>query len=777
MKNIIRSFVLLLLTSTVVYGQRDIAIGDWRAYVSFNEFFDVTQSEKYVYAASERGILKIKKDDLSLEKITKVEGLSDTEPRNLKFDINSETLVINYINGNIDLLTNEGILNIPNIFSNANIRVSKEPNHTRLDDESNVYIAYDFGLVQINLPTATFGFSLLTDFEIYDFVKLDDRYYFSSEDGIYWADANPNLNHADLSTWTRFESGWPFDYFSKSIAAINGRLYAGVDGDLVEIVNDLPIVRQAAVQNYFLRNISVLNSSIGVSFEYNPNLPFRVDELFFLDENATQITAYRQQFCVIQVHSVVQDQTGQVFYANGNSLKYLENVALGTPCSEITAFGPNNTDAFEIAVRDQEILVAAGEISNVGIPIENRNGIYSYEDGLWDQFNHKDGFFGDSVRTYVDIDVGPNNELAIGTFFKGVILQSADGSMVQLLNNFNSCIESQALLIRSSVTEVRYDDRGQLWLSNYRAETPLKVIDRDGVCREVPISRQFRSTELDEIAIDDRGWKWISTTDPTVGVIVYDDGDFEDPGDDRFEIINTSNSVLSDNVISDIVADLDGDVWVGSEAGVVVFECGGAIFSTGCSGRRPIVEVDGVAALLLENERIRAIAVDGANRKWFGTSNGIFVQSPNGEDEILRFDERNSPLISNLIRDISINQTTGEVFIATDKGLMSYRTDATLGDELVHAPESEVFAFPNPVRPEYDGPIAIKGLPRDARVKITDIQGKLIFEGEANGGEAIWNGRDYNGRKASSGVYLVFSTSQSAFEKPDALVSKILVVK
>jgi len=171
---------------------------------------------------------------------------------------------------------------------------------------------------------------------------------------------------------------------------------------------------------------------------------------------------------------------------------------------------------------------------------------------------------------------------------------------------------------------------------------------------------------------------------------------------------------------------------------------------------------------------VLSIAVDGANRKWFGTRNGIFVQSPNGEDQIVAFDTENSPLFDNTVKEMAFNSETGEMFIGTNKGLQSLRTETT-GSRATHA--NEVYAFPNPVRPEYNGIIAIKGLARDAEVKITDVDGQLVFQTRALGGQAIWDGKDIKGREVTGGIYLVFSSSSDAFRDPNSYVTKILVVR
>jgi len=219
--------------------------------------------------------------------------------------------------------------------------------------------------------------------------------------------------------------------------------------------------------------------------------------------------------------------------------------------------------------------------------------------------------------------------------------------------------------------------------------------------------------------------------------------------------------------------DRDGKVWVGTSDGVVVFECDP--FNEECVGGLPIVgqnEIDDEDAYLLGGEDVRTIAVNGANQKWFGTTNGVFLTSENGREQFAFFNDKNSPLFDNLVSDIAINQETGEVFFGTNKGIISFRGQATEGKRFN---DINAYAFPNPVRPEYDGPIAIKGLAENANVKITDIKGQLIFETEAQGGQAVWDGRDYNGRRASSGVYLVFSTKVD-LNNPDTLVTKILFI-
>ena len=189
-----------------------------------------------------------------------------------------------------------------------------------------------------------------------------------------------------------------------------------------------------------------------------------------------------------------------------------------------------------------------------------------------------------------------------------------------------------------------------------------------------------------------------------------------------------------------------------------------------CDYYNIIVEEDGFGQYLLSSEIIYTIAVDGGNRKWIGTlESGVFLLSEDGTEEIFHFTKENSPLISNTILDIEINHETAEVFFATDKGLMSFRNDAT---QAIQHPNN-LHIFPNPVRESYNGIITINGLAYESNIKITDVSGNLVFETNSMGGTAVWNGSDAKNNRVSTGVYLVFSSDKYGREKT---IGKILFI-
>jgi Two component regulator propeller len=227
---------------------------------------------------------------------------------------------------------------------------------------------------------------------------------------------------------------------------------------------------------------------------------------------------------------------------------------------------------------------------------------------------------------------------------------------------------------------------------------------------------------------------------------------------------------LPDNNVLCIAKDKNSFIWVGTAKGIGIIQCPQQVFTAqGCDAILPIVQQDNFAGYLFGDEQVQSIAVDGADRKWVGTKNGAWLISAEGDKIIYRFTEDNSPLLNNNVQKITIDGNTGEVFFATDKGICSFRSTATEGETI----NNNVLVFPNPVPPGYSGTIAIRGLVENAIVKITELDGRLVYQTRALGGQAIWNGRDYKGRTVSTGVYLVLVSDDSRQQK---IVTKIVFI-
>ena len=245
--------------------------------------------------------------------------------------------------------------------------------------------------------------------------------------------------------------------------------------------------------------------------------------------------------------------------------------------------------------------------------------------------------------------------------------------------------------------------------------------------------------DLAKLLIDKNDQKWIQLKNN--GLIVFDE---RRQGIKTRKLTNSENSGnLASNRVYSFAEDLEGEIWIGTDNGVSVFYDSNTIFQ-GENATQVVVTLGDYNSYLLEGQQINDIEIDGANRKWFATNNsGVIVTSASGVEEIYHFTTENSPLFSNKVLDIEMNGVTGEVFFVTEKGIISMRSESTQGN----TDFSEVLVFPNPVKPDYSGPITIKGLITDAVVKITDVSGNLIYETIATGGQAVWDGKSFDGQK------------------------------
>ncbi len=758
---------LMILFQFSVQAQQELAIGAWQLEIPKNRSYALTQNENYIFEAMRGGILKIDKQSLETSFISKIDGLTETNPIHLHYDPSSNMMMVLYASGNFDLIHDTGIRTITDISTNDQLGTNKRANRIRPDETGTALICFPFGLVQYDILNRRFGFSLFTDFEIYDVLSTDQYYYLASAQGIYRAEKGVT-NYVNIDAWQHLRNthGFPFNYSSVSVQQLEGAVYCDVNGMVYRMPNensDAELWIDERAENLLVRTMHELNNHMGIIFRKNTS-NFQADHIYLLDASGTTERIIADQRQVRLTYDIIQDQFGQMFTAEDATFTpYFEDINAFRGL--ITTEGPYSNHVSDVFIDGDTIFVAPGEVNDKLSMGFNRDGYFKFIDQQWQRFR-----FDEVLTDYHRILKNDNQDLVIATYDDGMIRQTKSGEVIYY-NDENSCLDIEtAAQIRTRIGDIELDERGGIWLTNNRADNPLKYFDRDWNCS---VYNPGYGNEYTQLSIDQRGYIWIATHDNATGFIVYDPGDLNDPMDDRSKGFSSSNSSIPQNKVWDIAVDLDGDIWVGTDQGMVVFTCDP--FNDNCTGRTPTVDVDGSIAYLLSSERCRALAIDGGNRKWVGTENGIFVIEANSNDLLTSFNITNSPLISNRIISIDMNPSTGEVYIGTAEGLMIYKTDATFGDPNEQV-ASEVLVYPNPVRPGYNGPIAIKGLARDATIQITDIQGQLIFEGEANGGEAIWNGMDYNGVRASTGVYLLYSSTKSNFEKPNVLVAKILIV-
>jgi len=780
-----RNFIVVMLMwfAITVNAQSPLAIGEWRSHLPFRIGRSVTQSNDNIYYASDQALLVLDKSDLSTRYLSKTEGLSNAGIELVKYHPGSDVLAVMYSNSVIDLVKPDGIVTLNQIRNFANLPGQKKINYAFAEGDSKLYLATSYGISAIDVVREEFEFTTFTGVRVNAVVRFDNRIYAATDEGIYVAPLPGTRNIADFNNWEflSVEAGFPDEYSAGALAVWNGKLYADINEVLVRWEGNslTEVFREPGTALRFLSaEGSLLLAGFGNCTAFGcPN----AKTLYFAADGSMGALA---SGCVSVPLGAIEDEQGRIWFADAfNGFRYV-NRASDVLCNILEFNTPRTPNNYQIAVRKDEVWVAAGGVDATFTARGSRQGFYSLIDGIWTAYtpdtrpelkgrNPADG--NDDLTDFMSIAFHPrSNKLFAASFRQGLIELSGD--TIRLYDQNNSTLgRAVGDETRTRVGGLAFDRDENLWMSNHRSANPISVFKKDGSWQS--FAPNCNLTEIHQVAIDLGGNKWFVSSNSATGLLVFDEGDLNVNGDERCRIISQTNSNLPSNLTNCVTVDLEGDVWVGTAQGIVIFECGDPFNAAQCMGSLRLVERNGFFARLLSTEDVLSIAVDGADRKWVGTRNGVYLLSPSGEEEIAFFNTENSPLPDNLVGAIGVDGITGEVFFGTPRVIVSYRSDATEGTRFQINP---VQVFPNPVRPEYNGEIAIKGLTRDAIVKITDVNGQLVFETTALGGQAVWDGRDFNGRRVQTGVYLVFAVSNSRFSgfdgRPEKATAKILFV-
>jgi ligand-binding sensor domain-containing protein len=757
--------------SFLLNAQSELRISEWRAFLPHQYGNTVTQDEDDVFYGSGNGILKINKDTRDASFFTKVDGLSDVGIHLVKYHAPTDVLIVAYENSGIDLVFGDRVVFVDDIRTNSGILGSKAINDIYTDTSDKIYLSCAFGLVEFDVRTLKFGFTTFTPASVNMFTKFQNAFYIATEEGIYLFDEFDTQLPANFDAWQLLgeAEGLPSaEYASEAIAVYQNVLFAGIGDGVYRY--DGGFYLWAAREDHYVSFISAEGAHMKVGFRC-PNNSCNGKVHFYTLDGLISEHGFE---CTGQPTYAIEDSDGQVWYADEDpGIRFA--TAYNAPCENLMFNAPASDKVSEMALHEGTLFVATGGVSDSYNALGRREGFLVRENGEWTQYFHANvpELAQNGVQDYFRVIAHPDgSRVYVGSYFAGLVEYDFESFVVY--NQENSILGGAVGdPLRERIAGLAFDPEGNLWMSNYLAEKPIVVKKADGTWKNFNVPG---NTELGQVVVDQRGYKWFAVISISEGVLVFDDNrTIDNTADDRYKYFNTSNSALPINLLSTLAVDREGDIWVGTREGPVTFDGAQDPFSGEGHGYRVKVEQEGIISYLLFEEEITAIAIDGANRKWFGTkTGGVFVQSPDGESQIALYNTENSPLLNNAITDIVIDPANGDVYIGTESGINVVRTDAIAGTELHRR---DVYAFPNPVRPEYDGPIAVRGLAEDAIVKITDIHGSLIFESQALGGQAIWNGRDLKGQRAATGVYLVFSSTESQFDKPDAIVTKILFVK
>jgi ligand-binding sensor domain-containing protein len=739
---IITGIVCLLLCSLGALGQGR-PIGFWRSHLPNNVAVGIATDGSVLYTATELAMFTLTLSDLVTGTYSKAEGMSDVQMSCIGYDAYTGMTVLAYQNGNIDLFRDNTFYNIPDL----KLRAVSGPKtiHHIFTEHGYAFLSTSIGVIVIDIERReikeTYTFS--QDGRMIHatgFTAMGDHYYVSTNSGIYRTPRN-NPNPQLPSSWELMGSGTDL----RSIAAVQNKIFAAGTDTVFALTG-------GALQPVFDADSTVLHIDAGKDRLWVSVFRDGFSEVFGLDPVSYEATLHITGGYIMQV---LELEDGTLWMADAYNGLAKRN-AQGRQ-DVIRPHGPRWYGSYGIYAENEEVWVAHGSHNDIYQPQDNPYGFSRYRSLEWVSF---DGYryppFIDSIRDFVTVVKNPvDGALWAGSLSTGLFILYPDESY-ELLYHGSVLRAKPREPDMIPVNSITPDDKGNMWVTQHATPQELAVRTKSGSWYHfsTPYGRNIPHSAAG-LLIDNAGQKWFHAVNGPSMVIVYDDNNtIENAADDRSRSFGSAENIPGTKVLS-MAKDRDGVIWVGTDNGIARISCPEQAFQSNCMPELPKVQYDQFVGYLFAEEQVNTIAVDGANRKWVGTNNGVWLVSPDGDEIVYRFTAENSPLPSNGIRKIVLDGVTGDVYIGTDLGLVSFRSTATEGNE----EDSKIVAYPNPVPTGYKGTIGIRGLTENADVRITDISGQLIYRTKALGGQAVWNGKDYTGRRPQSGVYLIFATS------------------
>jgi hypothetical protein len=749
-------------------GQNIYQTGEWTGHVSYRSVEHVEVGGKFIYASAARGFFKYNTQNGEFTTISKVNGLSDIQISAIKYHKKRKFLAVGHISGLIDLVYDNETKTINDIQEASSLNSRRINNIHFLGDTA--FFACDFGIVVIDLKKMEVSgtYFLGTSQQavvVHDVATTNDSIWVATNKGMFKASLIDDNLH-NYQSWQQIID-IPNDSASyKFVEKVGSKLFFVADpensADRIHMYENGYKGTYLDGYNITVKQLDLrgdyvtMNAGYGIRFfDQSGDL---AERFTFLGTDSTWISA---------TDAVKIDTT--VYIADnpyGLVQKHGDNYRLLLPN------GPYANSINHIASSNGATYVSGGTPGARW----KRYGFYRYQNNQWTNYNERTLPEMDVVGNinYTTIDKGDPSHVFACSFGYGV-MEFRDTVMVNHWNQSNSPLENFQNIPSGYIlcSGLAFDDEGDVWVNtslvsntlyHYRMGGDWQAFNFDGTISNVTTSSLINTSW---------GHMWFAEHD--FGLVAFDpekvkNGEIANAYK-RFRIIGNDNNVLTTNVTA-LAVDKSNYIWLGlSNGGLAVYYNPQQILDYNLTAARIIVESDGIAQYLLDNEIVSTITVDAANRKWVGTeAGGAFLISENGTEQILNLNVDNSSLLSNSIRDISIDHTTGWVYFGTDGGLVAYYSGTVESEEIAE----KLKVFPNPVRENYNGLVRIEGLTNGVNVKITDVAGNIVFETTARGATALWNMMDFNNQRVQTGVYLIYATTKDGSQRA---ISKIFVAR
>jgi len=737
-------------------------IEQWKSFLPYGQVTGVVSDGVHkLYCATTAGFFTYDRESGALDAYSKVNGMSDVGMAGVAYDKTTGIVVLGYSNSNIDLFQDGSFYNIP-FLKNQPGGGDRSINALTASD-GRAYLSTGSGLMIINLDKKEIK-------ETVDFIGTDGisgrvqsaavnatHIYAATTIGLFRIEKN-NPSILNMNAWEKLDER-TFEFLAQTVNGIYAAkkdslfyLAGGLTATYLEKVAASDTIRHldAGTDGLWL---TVGNGSIpsGYGVEIGPG-GTRIDS--FSTVSPTQV-------CQLGDGTVWFGDNSNYMFPDRHGLRKKVAVNQSEP---YFPEGPVTNSSFDVSAYNGELWVAHGGRDTRWISLRNRSMFSHYTAGKWTNYPWVGG--GDWVQDFIRILKDQSSGKVYAASFSGGLYEmDLKGGNTTLYGKgyFDQASGSDSLFYISGLA---LDPDGNLWITNNTAvRHELVVKTREGQWISARSIDENTGHSAADVIVDDYGQKWFIAVN-NGGVVVYNDnGTLENTADDRYRILKAGGGAgnLPDNNTLSIVKDKDGAIWVGTSNGIGIINCGDQVITDrSCEAELRVVQIDQFGGYLFEGQAVKAMAVDGANRKWIGTSNGVWLLSEDASEIIYRFTVDNSPLPSNTIERINIDPVTGDVYFSTGSGLVSFRSTATEGSA---ENADELFIYPNPVPSGFEGMIAVRGVAENADVRFTDISGQLVYRTKALGGQAVWNGKDYTGRKVQSGVYLVFVVNRDGTQK------------
>jgi len=771
----------LLLLSSLFFSLSFSAQTDysdsWEDFYSYNNVKDFIKVDDVIYALVDNAVFTYDIVTKEINKLSSVQGLSGETTASIYFNKSFQRLIIGYENGLIEVVDNDGSITISSNIVDFNQSGRKRINHFK-EFNNKLYVSTPFGIVVYDIEKLEFGDTYFignnsSSLEVYQTEVLNGFIYAATDTGVFVADINSNLL-IDFNNWEEQFSGRNFPQitlFDNQLFVVEGtKLYHLSGSVLVQVRNfNEPIIALKSSSSHL--SVTLNKSAVILDVILNQVFRFSANTIFDFTLNTS------------------------LFESNSVFLGTKEFGILNTNSTQITSFteyhpeGPLSNDVFSITAQNNSLWAVYGGYSGTYTPIQRRQGYSHFNGENWINTKFNASLPGDLVAVTID----PNNENKVFISALGVtsninvsptggLLVVENDIVTQTYNHLNSAFKPISISlpnINIRVSGAVFDNQGNLWATNYETNEELIKFSATEQWSSVDLTsiKTSDAAGLNEIFVDRNNSIWIGSR--RNGVYIYNEN-----GNRKKALIATPNlGNLPDLNVRTVAVDANNRAWIGTQSGLVMYSNASGVFDDATPNANAVVingDENGFGERLLGDQTINSIVVDGADNKWFGTDNGgVIYTNPNGQRTLANFSMQNSPLPTNKIVKISVDNSTGKVYFATNKGIVVYNSKvAPFGDVL-----GAVYAYPNPALKNHQT-VTIDGrkgthLPKGTNIKILDVAGNLVYETnveegqELKGGKAVWDKRNLAGNKVASGIYIVLLSNDDASE---TAVTKIAIV-